>query len=206
MELKSITFPGLENKYQIPDPSQFAPASHKHDFLVDVGSASYRPGMQYSGSPTNPTYVAVWEYNQSANGTQPNVLVRAIEAEKARALIGAVGYKLLWENASPASAFTEQTISLNLSDYSQVLVYFRVYNGDSTYSEETFGVHGLVGNWCIATCNSEKGSTPTQRAFRITTTGIAFSLAYYASSFGGDLKWSSNLLIPTKIYGIKGVS
>ena len=206
MELKSITFPGLENKYQIPDPSQFAPASHKHDFLVDVGSTSYRPGMQYSGSPTNPTYVAAWEYNQSANGTQPNVLVRALEAEKARALIGAVGYKLLWENARPTSPFDAQTVSLALSDYSQVLVYFRVYSGSGTYSEETFGVHGLVGNLCMATSNGETGYSPSQRAFQITNTGIKFSLAYYATSIGGSLSWSSNLLIPTKIYGIKGVS
>jgi hypothetical protein len=114
--------------------------------------------------------------------------------------------ELLWTNASPTSSFDTQTVSLSLSDYSHVLVYFRVYNGSGTYSEETFGVHGLVGNWCMAVCNSESGSTPAQRAFQITTTGIAFSKAYYAASFGGALTWSSNLLIPTKIYGIKGVS
>lgn len=115
-----------------------------------------------------------------------------------------VGMKLLWTNASPTSSFDAQTVSLNLSSYSQVLVYFRVYSDSGEYSAETFGVYGLVGNWCLAVCNAETGSNPSQRAFNITTTGVAFSRAYYCNSVGGSLTWSSNLLIPYKIFGIKG--
>ena len=113
---------------------------------------------------------------------------------------------LLWENARPTSSFGGQTVPLDLSNYSQVLVYFRVYNGTGEYAAETFGVYGLVGNWCMAACNSETGSNPTQRAFNIETTGITFSQAYYINAIGGTLNGSTNLLIPYKIYGIKGVS
>lgn len=112
--------------------------------------------------------------------------------------------EMLWPNAKPTSSFDAQTIPLNLSGYSKVLVYFRVYNGGGEYNVETFGVHGLVGDWCIATSNGETGSNPAQRAFHITTTGITFERAYYATSIGGSLSWSSNQLIPTEIYGIKG--
>lgn len=112
--------------------------------------------------------------------------------------------EMLWPNANPTSSFDAQTISMNLSGYSKVLVYFRVYNGGGEYNVETFGVHGLVGDWCIATSNGETGSNPAQRAFHITTTGITFERAYYATSIGGSLSWSTNQLIPTEIYGIKG--
>lgn len=188
-------------------PTAFAPTSHKHDFLADVGSSSYRPGMQYSGSPTNPTYVAVWEYNQSANGTQPNVLVRAIEAEKARALIGAVGYKLLWTNASPTSSFEAQTISLDLSGYQAVLIYFNTYTGSAAYAGYYSSTIAKVGQAGVQSDNGETGSYMTNRGFIVNTNGIEFKLAYYAGSYGTkSVSWSSNCLVPCEIYGIKGVS
>lgn len=113
---------------------------------------------------------------------------------------------LLWENAKPTSSFGAQTVSLDLSEYTHILTFFRVFAGSGEYSAETFGVHGLVGNWCMAVCNTESGSNPSQRAFKITTTGISFSSAYYCNTVGGSLTSSSNILVPYRIYGIKGVA
>ena len=58
-------------------------------FFTDSGNANFRNGLQYSGSPTKPLYMAVWDADDSADGTQPNRRVRSIEAEDARKLIGA---------------------------------------------------------------------------------------------------------------------
>lgn len=58
-------------------------------FFTDSGNANFRNGLQYSGSPTKPLYMAVWDADDSADGTQPNRRVRSIEAEGARALMGA---------------------------------------------------------------------------------------------------------------------
>ena len=175
-------------------PTAFAPTSHKHDFLVDVGNASYRPGMQYSGSPTNPTYMAVWEYNQSANGTQPNVLVRAIEAEKARALIGAVGCKLLWENASPTSSFAAQTVSLTLKDYEFVMIESEL---GSTFCK--------VGNSTVMF--SHNTYYPSRRTVSVTTSGVTFGEGLKYTSCPGDSVASDKnaVCIPRIIYGFKGV-
>ena len=205
-----------------------APSSHSHAASNitsgtlgvargGTGKATHSANAVLTGNGSNAVnYVATANgalYATSANGaakfgTLPVAQggTGATNSATALANLGGVSTKLLWENARPTSPFDAQTVSLALSDYSQVLVYFRVYSGSGTYSEETFGVHGLVGNWCMATSNGETGYSPSQRAFQITNTGIKFSLAYYATSIGGSLSWSSNLLIPTKIYGIKGVS
>lgn len=65
-------------------------------FFPDSGNANFRNGLQYSGSPTKPLYMAAWDADDSATGTQPNRRVRSIEAEDARALMGAApaGYGL----------------------------------------------------------------------------------------------------------------
>ena len=65
------------------------PSTWNPSFLTDAGNSSYRSGLQYSGSPTKPLYMAVWDADDSATGTQPNRRVRSIEAEGARALMGA---------------------------------------------------------------------------------------------------------------------
>lgn len=65
------------------------PDTWNPSFLTDKDQAGYRNGLQYSGTPTNPLYMAVWDTDDSATGTQPNRRVRSINAEGARELIGA---------------------------------------------------------------------------------------------------------------------
>lgn len=72
------------------------PSTWTPSFLTDKDQAGYRNGLQYSGTPTNPLYMAVWDMDESATGTQPNRRIRSINAEGARELIGAApaGYGL----------------------------------------------------------------------------------------------------------------
>lgn len=76
------------------------PDTWNPSFLTDAGNSSYRGGLQYSGSPTNPTYMAVWDTDTSASGTQPNIRVRSINAEGARGVIGAASTAVATQSAN----------------------------------------------------------------------------------------------------------
>lgn len=85
------------NKQYVDDGlAKTRPNTWNPSFLTDAGNSNYRGGLQYSGSPTKPLYMAVWDADDSATGTQPNRRVRSIEAADARALMGAApaGYGL----------------------------------------------------------------------------------------------------------------
>lgn len=97
---------------------------------------------------------------------------------------------LLWENASPTSAFSAQTISLDLSEYD--LVYL-VSGHSAEYSNWTICDLFPVGSsYCpthVASASSVKA-----RNLRCSNTGIIFE----------NSKVDNNtVLIPQKIYGIK---
>ena len=72
------------------------PSTWEPSFLTDSGYFDYRNGLLYSGTPTNPVYMAVWDIDDSVDKTQPNRRVRSISAEGARNLMGAApaGYGL----------------------------------------------------------------------------------------------------------------
>lgn len=65
------------------------PNTWNPDFLNDTGNSGYRNGLMYSGTPTKPLYVAVWDSDDSADSTKPNRRVRSAEASQVLALIGA---------------------------------------------------------------------------------------------------------------------
>lgn len=117
---------------------------------------------------------------------------------------GSTNFVKLWQNASPNSSFGETTVSLDLSGYDAVLIYFSIYNGSATYAAYDLSMITKVGKNGYVSCNAETGSYPTNRGYTVTTTGVAFKQAYYIKSIGGSLNWSTNLLRPLEIYGIKG--
>ena len=94
------------------------------------------------------------------------------------------GMKLLWTNASPSSAFAAQTINLDLSKYSRVLV---VGGFDVNYYTTKFTAICAVGN------NSNIVKPTGYRSFSVSTTGVTF----------GDGDSVNKELIPLNIYGIK---
>lgn len=109
--------------------------------------------------------------------------------------IGALSMELLWENASPASGFSEQTVPLNASGYDLIRVYCISTTSDSSIlppSEasvgETSPVLGYTANLGL-----------TARHFTVEKNGVWFGLCAYD---GGT---TPNSTIPYKIYGVKGV-
>lgn len=106
---------------------------------------------------------------------------------------------LLWENASPTSGFSAQTVSLNLVGYSYVLVVFKRTTGSDYYStsicsvgEHSIGVAGPI----------DTGSSSTMtRYFSVSTSGVSFLTGVSALPSSGTQQ--STYCIPLKIYGIK---
>ena len=108
---------------------------------------------------------------------------------------------LLWENASPTSAFAAQTISLNLADYDAILVR---YNGSgyqnvvaNTTRCDLFFIGGGDGMLIIPTFTNIFGT----RQLTVSTTGIVFSTGYHIA--GSTNSANNYAAVPMKIYGIK---
>ena len=126
----------------------------------------------------------------SVNGHNGVVVLDALD-------VGATEWDLLWENASPTSSFSPQTIQLDLSGYNQVLVcaYFatnwaNICNtilcdvGDKGYLEST----AMAG-------------TRLGRVFLPKSSEVEFK----ECNSSGNPNPDNNSIIPHKIYGIKGV-
>lgn len=112
------------------------------------------------------------------------------------------GIKLLWKNASPASAFAAQTISLDLSGYDSVFIscFASNYSG-RTDKESHFAIKGEK------TTLHSQGSVLANRDVTVSATGLTFTDGVQRPTYGS---WTSNTdnhgIVPDKIYGIKGVS
>lgn len=122
--------------------------------------------------------------------------------------LGATSVALLWENASPTSAFAPQTIALDLSAYDSVCITARRGTGDGdSYINPSTTVNigengelitvniGSVGGFYLMIC---------VRYFTVTENGITFGSVDYGREVGytGD---RLDLVIPVRIYGIRGV-
>lgn len=112
--------------------------------------------------------------------------------------LGGVSMKLLWENASFGSDFAQQTIALDLSGYSAVMI---TANGESSYFVP-------VGD--IAKITSFNGYYICRRDVTVSTTGVWFGSVDVAITYGTSASHKtenpSSQCRPYKIYGIKGVS
>lgn len=116
---------------------------------------------------------------------------------------GGIEMKLLWTNPSPNAAFAAQTVSINLSDYDYIKVFFNLYNDsnkgmlstDALINETEYNNANYIGYvW--------PGSAATRyhRKFYATSTGVQFEVGI------GNGSAANNCMIPYKIYGIKGIT
>lgn len=112
---------------------------------------------------------------------------------------------LLWENASPTSAFAAQTVSVDLSKYDMIAVLTdhltiakkgvsaSITTYHALYTYQSYGYQVRLG----------------QRKFTASETGITFDAGW---AMKGSNSWTyesavnNSAAIPVAIYGIKGVS
>lgn len=121
-------------------------------------------------------------------------------ATEALAALGGVSIKKMWSNASPASTFNNQTISLSLSGYAYVDVTYRAQNDKASEYTTRIPVGGSADGGGI-------GSVSVYRPTSVSTAGVTFGQGRcYASYNASSITQSGNYGIPVAIYGIKGVS
>lgn len=105
--------------------------------------------------------------------------------------------KLLWTNASPSSSFAAQTISLDLSEYS-IIAIASSYAVDNMIETWSFCSVGATG-WLYHFVNYRQ-----RRDISATASSVIFGNGQEAAQTG-NLGTNNNVMIPYKIFGIKGV-
>ena len=116
----------------------------------------------------------------------------------------ATSMDLLWTNASPTSSFGAQQVSIADNDYDKFLVEFKNYSTGASYSHCYLSAIAIKGEFGMILSPGEEGGYICFRHFGCNATYINFQAAKYAKTYGGTLVESSNLLVPYRIYGIRG--
>ena len=120
------------------------------------------------------------------------------EKAQARANIGAVRpWVKLWENASPSSDFAAQDVSVNLSDYTEIMIYWRQVTSDTYYFTQTHLIVASTNSYLFnnsAGRNIRRGFTFASDLLKITFDGGQRYQSY------GTATASNSYAIPVKIY------
>lgn len=211
-------------------PTAFAPTSHNHFvgvitnygsdannctangwYLVNTAAPKNLPVNQYGTLHTyNETYATQIFY--AIDGSVWQRSHTSLDGMKQKAWTSvSTGMKLLWTNASPNSAFGEQTLNLDLSGYDFVYIEFLTHCSSGAWRwyriTQTVPVnHESDWKFYKAVGFSETGSAMAFRAYSLANNQIRFGKSYYAASYNtSTLSESNNLYVPVAIYGIKGV-
>lgn len=114
--------------------------------------------------------------------------------------------KLLWTNARPTSTFAAQTVSLALSgyDFIEIVSRFTTSNVGQTVEKCEIGSRVFVEKFYNATSTSNHASI-MHRTADVGADGVTFADAKSKVTDENTSTTNNSLLIPYKIYGIKGV-
>lgn len=141
------------------------------------------------------------------NGNKISGLATPTEDGDAVPLGYATIIKLLWTNASPGSTFAAQTISLDLSEYDLVFIKVRLETGSTSYISAMMEVGSAVNVYSTSYIATNGYTMATNyRTLTIANDGIECGDAYRKSYTATTSGTANNiLLIPVKVFGIKGV-
>ena len=103
---------------------------------------------------------------------------------------------LLWTNASPSSSFAAQTISIDLSNYSWILIAHKAAASGSNLSVDIFLV-GTQGHLRIV------NSAIARRVASVSNTGVEFNAGYNLTQGGSSYNTNNGVCVPYQIYGIR---
>lgn len=116
---------------------------------------------------------------------------------------------LLWTNASPTAAFLDQTLSLDLTGYSWIIVEFAI-NSYFSISTVMFPVSGFPAPtgytdyyWLMGINSSGSDITLARRYCEISTSGITFDTGAVLQTYAGSSFSTNNQVCrPLRIWGI----
>lgn len=146
------------------------------------------------------------------NGTDQTITNKAVDLELVTSVNGQTGDVIveggegggtsnnmvtLWTNPNPTSAFAQQTISLDLSDYDAILIECNTA-GSGTGTTTQLGFVGTTVRLMAEIYQIHR------RLATINSDGITFGNNYYLPTYAnGNETVSNGYLIPTKIIGLK---
>ena len=111
---------------------------------------------------------------------------------------------LLWENASPASAFAAQTVSLDLSEYDAVEIIYSYYANSTLDYRATvrIGKSAELNTICNITATTA-ASFNTTRQCSVKNTGVTFTGGGYKYVNTTSYTAADTYSVPFVIYGIR---
>ena len=129
----------------------------------------------------------------------------AATAAAALKALGGLNKKLLWENASPSSVFTTQTITIDLSDVDSILLITRATNSASNTINRIIDVGdiGIING--LLEVNSSENVAFMRRTFEVGVNGVLVNNSFMKKGVTGSTESSGKYIVPFRIYGIKGV-
>lgn len=128
----------------------------------------------------------------------------------ARANLGINGSPtLLWTNDSPLSSFAAQTVQLDLSAYSFVIIEFAEGPYTAGVLAQMAPVPTVTPPTGYAAYNKLFGITQSGaecrfccRTFTVSASGIEFSSGQYVDTYGGTNTTNNNMCKPWRIWGV----
>lgn len=153
-----------------------------------------------------PDNSAVWRYNNGSSSYDIKHPGKAGTIALTSDIVAAAGgttWTLLWTNSSVTSTFGPQTIGLNLSGYSAVIVEFALCPNDVSWYETEICFKGHT-----TTPSMVYYAAIHRRTVEVTDSGVTFTNCVrhttYANSSDGTSN-QNNRLVPYRIYGVTGV-
>lgn len=106
-------------------------------------------------------------------------------------------WELLWTNPNESSAFAAQDVSVNLSDYTEIMIYWRQVTSDTYYFTQTQLIVPSINSYLF---NNSAGKI-IRRGFSFASdlSKITFDSAQQYQSYG-TATTVTNYAIPVKIY------
>lgn len=154
----------------------------------------------------NPVVLSDTDYTIYANGKKvldpvDSVADSNLHPVTSNAVADNFEYDLLWENNSPSSAFspqtiTAQTLGVDLSKYKSIKVYTRNNTGGGNYSFQEI-LKGIDSQIFVP------AGTILYRKVSFTNTGIQFYEGNSVNTYAGGGIATNTAVIPIKIYGVK---
>ena len=108
-----------------------------------------------------------------------------------------IGWKLLWENASPNSSFVAQDVAVDLSDAFELMIYWKqMVSNEACYFTEVFYRKTEDFTYLF---NNTAGKIIRRQVF-IYADKIHFHGGEFCNSYGSNKKKKNEYCIPCKIY------
>lgn len=113
------------------------------------------------------------------------------------------GAKLLWANSSASSDFAGQTIPLDLTPFSLVVVVFKFATSGSVFFSSVAPVGTTTCYPTYTDCTTGANtSTVVRRSVSAYSTGVTFGNGNNKTLPNGTRTESNDVMIPSQIYGI----